>query len=97
MTLKRIKSWDWKSSPPACIILLVTPDGPGDPSGLSFLISDSSSLAEIGSVKMEGVEWEVEEAAVLTLGWFDSVRRASCSSYGEFGCSKRWCPRAHLK
>ena len=97
MTLKRIKSWDWKSSPPACIILLVTSDGPGDPSGLSFLISDSSSLAEIGSVKMEGVEWEVEEAAVLTLGWFDSVRRASCSSYGEFGCSKRWCPRAHLK
>ena len=54
MTLKRIKSWDWKSSPPACIILLVTPDGPGDPSGLSFLISDSSSLAEIGSVKMGG-------------------------------------------
>ena len=86
MTLKRIKSWDWKSSPPACIILLVTPDGPGDPSGLSFLISDSSSLAEIGSVKMEGVEWEVEEAAVLTLGWFDSVQRASFSSYRKFGC-----------
>ena len=97
MTLKRIKSWDWKSSPPACIILLVTPDGPGDPSDLSFFISDSSSLAEMGSVKMEGVEWEVEEAAVLTLEWFAFVRRASCSSYGELGCWKRWCPRAHLK
>ena len=42
-----------------------TPDGPGDPSGLSFLISDSSSLAEMGSVKMEGVEWEVEEVTVI--------------------------------
>ena len=36
MTLKRIKSWDWKSSPPACIILLVTPEGPG-PVGFEFL------------------------------------------------------------
>ena len=41
---------------PACNILLVMPDGPGDLSSFNFLsISVSSSSSVIGAVEMEGV------------------------------------------
>ena len=83
---------------PACNILLVMPDGPGDLSSFNFLsISVSSSFSVIGAVKMEGVVGVVVEAAAVTLWWLALICCATASSYGDAGCRKRWWPSANLK
>ena len=83
--LKSSRMRVWKSVSPACNILLVIPEGPGDLSGSSFFISISSSWGVKGSMKRGCVAGVAIDARVFTCLWREATFRASFSSYGESG------------
>ena len=58
----------WKSVSPACSIMLVIPEGPGDLSGCNFLISCLSSSGVNGVINKGCVVVVAVEACIFRLG-----------------------------